>query len=70
MRRINFDLNFWYEIHFLAFIYFLKIAILHLIGKYGTIRTEERLSNGGFRFFVIVISKLPVSSKHTYKELE
>ncbi len=49
--------------------YFAKLAWHFLCGRLLVITTEEPESNGGYRYFALVISKRPVSSKHRYDDL-
>ena len=46
--------------------YFLSLAWGFLCGKWLIITTEKPVSNGGYKYLSIIISKRPVSSLHTY----
>ena len=43
-----------------------KYTILTLIGKAGVISSGPSFSNGGFSYYDITISKLPLSKDHKY----
>ena len=49
--------------------YFLRLAWMFLRGKLILITTEQPVSNGGYRYFSLVISKRPVSSLHKYDDI-
>jgi hypothetical protein len=50
-------------------LYFMRLAWHFLCGRLLIVTTEKPRSNGGYRYFSIVISKRPVSSWHTYDDL-
>lgn len=50
-------------------LYFLKLAWLFLCGRLIVIDTQRPVSNGGYRYYALIISKRPVSARHTYDDL-
>lgn len=52
--------------HMETAIWFLKRAIKALSGKEGIMDSAEGYSKGGYKYYHIVISKLPVNKNHDY----
>ena len=50
-------------------IYFIKLAWHFLCGRLMIVTTENPVSNGGWRYYAIVISKRPLSGSHQYDDL-
>ena len=49
--------------------YFLSLATLALLGKIMIVETHLGQGKGGYKYFVVVLSKMPLSNKHTYEDL-
>ena len=62
----------WFKYHphlnYITARYFVKIAWRSLRGKILIIETKNAISNGGFKYVAIIVSKSPVSNSHTYEE--
>ena len=56
MKKLNFSMA--------KFLF--KYAILTLFGKAGVMSSGPSFSNGGFKYYDITISKLPLSKDHKY----
>lgn len=59
-RKIRYPIN--------IFLWFAKIAFYGLFNKIIVIDTKTVKSNGGYKYLQILMSKRPVSKKHTYNE--
>jgi hypothetical protein len=49
--------------------FFAKITWLSLRNKMLIVKTEKRRSKGGYKYLGILISRCPLSKKHTYDNL-
>ena len=48
---------------------FAKLSWKFLLGKIGLMDTELMDSNAGYKYKAYIVTKLPVSTKHTYEDL-
>lgn len=49
--------------------YFMFLSWLALRGKIAIITSDTSRAKGGYKYFNLVISKMPVSSSHDYEDL-
>ena len=50
-------------------LYFMKLSWYFLCGRMLLVTTEKPVSNGGYRYYSLVISKRPLSAHHSYEDL-
>ena len=69
--KYKFMYNFWltWKHRILTALSFLKLSWKALWGKICIMDTELMESNAGYKYKALIISKLPVSIKHTYENL-
>lgn len=56
--------------HCIMFCYMVKLGWRFLTGRMLLITVEDAESNGGYKYFVLVLSKRPVSALNTYEDLK
>ncbi len=72
-KRLRNRLQSWFKytlsFQILGAFHFMKLSWKMLWGKIGLMDTELMNSNVGYKYKAYIITKLPVSTKHTYEDL-